>query len=473
MVACDDYDKWTSAPDAHLTFSCDSIRFDTLITGQSSSTQTLVVFNSSDAGLRRIRVALDGASQSLFRINVDGQYLQDGVGDDFEIRRQDSIVVRAEVMLPVVGDTVIRHYEDRLVFTLENGRRQEVTLLADGMDVKILRGKVIDADETLEPGMPYLIYDSLVVAPGATLFLDPGVKLLFHDDVSLHVYGSLKAFGTYDQPVVFRGDRMDRMFANLPYDNTPNHWGGIHFYAESHDNMLEHCDIHSGDYGIRCDSTAFADPFMPILTMWNCVVHNIGGTGLALRSTKVQAVGCQISNCMHNCVDILGGDVFMLHCTIAQFFSMGVFGQDALYLADLDEEERLVPIKQAHFVNCVITGYADDVIMGHLAPETDEPCDYLFDHCFLRTVKSDDELRFVECVYDSEDLEPNYHDHFVLFDTKDFLYDFSPWSHSIICTTGRADYTIEFLPEDRRGRPFLIQDDKSPCGAYASVPKPD
>lgn len=473
LAACNDADTWTTSPTAGFSFSADTVRFDTIITGQSSSTKTLVAFNHGGDGLRRITARLRDGKESHFRVNVDGQYLYDGAGDDFEVRGKDSMVVRLEVLLPEVGDTVIRHYEDRLIFTLESGVSQEIVLEADGMDVRILRGKVVEGVETLTKGMPYLVYDSLYVAPGATLFLEPGTRLLFHDNVSLDVHGSLRAFGTMEDPIVLRGDRMDRMFANLPYDNTPNRWGGVHFYGESCDNMLEHCDIHSGDYGIQCDSTFLPTPFMPILSMWNCVIHNIGGTGLALRSTKAEVVGCQISNCLMNCVDILGGDVFMLHCTIAQFFSIGAFGQDALYLADLDPEGNAVPIRQVGFVNCVITGYADDVIMGHLAPEEDAPCNYLFDHCFLRTVKSEDTERFVECVYDDEELDPSYRDHFVLFNTKDFLYDFSPWSNSAICTTGRADYTLEFLPEDRLGRPFPLQGDKSPCGAYAPVPKPE
>lgn len=473
-AACSDDDKWTTSPSAGFVFSADTIRFDTIITGQSSSTRTLVAFNHGGDGLRRISARLRDGKQSHFRVNVDGQYLHDGLGDDFQVRGKDSMMVRLEVLLPEVGDTIIRHYEDRLIFTLESGVSQEIVLEADGMDVRILRGKVIDGEETLTKGMPYLIYDSLCVAPNATLTLEPGCRLLFHDKVSLHVHGSVRAIGTLEEPIILRGDRMDRMFANLPYDNTPNRWGGVHFYGDSHDNILEHCDIHSGDYGILCDSTFLPTPFMPILSMWNCVIHNIGGTGLALRSTKVEVVGSQISNCLMHCVDILGGDVFMLHCTIAQFFAIGAFGQDALYLSNLDEADHLVPIHQAGFVNCVITGFADDVVMGHLASEEDEPCNYLFDHCFLRTVKSDDTERFVECVYDDKELEPNYRDHFVRIDTRDaFLYDFSPWSNSVICTTGRADYTLDFLPEDRLGRPFIITGDKSVCGAYASVPKPE
>lgn len=468
LAACDDYDSWTTSPDSKLLFSRDTLRFDTIITGQSSSTQSVIAFNQGDEGLRRISVRLRDGNQSPFRINVDGQYLNAGMGDDFEVRRRDSIVVRVEVKLPDEGDATVRHYEDKLIFTLESGVRQEVVLSADGMNVRIIRGKVVQSDETLDASMPYLIYDSLVVDKGATLTLEPGARLLFHDDVSLHVHGSLRAIGTQDNPIVLRGDRMDRMFDNLPYDNTPNRWGGVHFYGDSHDNIMEQCDIHSGNYGIICDSAFVASGFMPMLTLWNSVISVIGGDGLVIRNAKVQVVGCQISNCLANCVDILGGDVFMLHCTIAQYYSYVVMGQDALHLSNLDAEGNYVPISHAYFINCVITGYADDVIMGNLAPEDNEACDYLFDHCLLRTPRSDDAERFVEVIYDNPDLQPvNSTDHFVVFDPKNFIYDFTPWAHSSISSAGRADYTQEYCPEDRFGRPFAREDGSVPCGAYA------
>ena len=52
-------------------------------------------------------------------------------------------------------------------------------------------------------------------------------------------------------------------------------------------------------------------------------------------------------------------------------------------------------IRQASFINCVITGYADDVIMGSIVEGQDYTCPYLFSHCLLNTIKSDDSVRFV------------------------------------------------------------------------------
>lgn len=469
FMACDDYDRWTTSPSAHLMFSADTLRFDTIITGMSSSTQTLVAFNEGDEGLRRIRVSLKEGKESLFRINVDGQYLFEGSGEDFEIRRKDSMVVRVEVKLPDMGDPEIRHYEDRLTFQLESGLRQEIILQADGMNVKILHGKVVETDETLTSAMPYLLYDSLVVKPGATLTLEPGTRLLFHDDVSLDVYGSLKAIGTQEEPIVLRGDRMDRLVPDVPYDNTPNRWGGVIFNGTSRDNVLEYCDIHSGRFGVTCFGNDTIDAEHPMLVMKHSIIHNVGWMGLMLGQVRADIIGCQISNAEGQCVSIQGGDVRMIHCTIAQFYPFSADRQEALYLANLDVNGNYIPLRRAHFLNCVITGYADDVIMGNLAPENEESWNYLFEGCLLRTVESEDKERFRDVVYDTPDLEPvNYHDHFTRFDTHYFLYDFTPVDSSVICTTGKAEVAREFCPKDMMGRTFEEKDGKVPSGAYAN-----
>lgn len=463
-ASCDDYNSWTTSPSAQLMFSADSVAFDTVITNRGSATQTLIVHNRNDRGLRIRSVALAGGATSHFRVNVDGQYLCDGAGEDFEVRRKDSIYVRVEVTLPELDSDDIHHYEDALLFTLESGITQKVILTADGMDVIVLRGETLTGDCTLEARRPYLIYDSLVVAPGATLTLPAGTTLMFHDKTSLLVHGTLKANGTQERPVTFRGDRTDRMFPYLPYDNTPNRWGGIRFYGDSRDNELVQCDIHSGDYGIICDRTEVTDDTDPLLLLHNSVVHNIGGPGLMLTHCRTQVTGTQISNTLGTTVHIIGGAHTFVHCTIAQFYPFNADRGDALFLTD-KQGDTPQPIRWAYFLNCVITGYADDVIMGDISEDEQNPCDYLFSNCLLRTVSSEDAERFVNICYDnSEDLEITGKEHFVLFDAENFLYDFTPKPESAIRGLGLMEYAVPF-PLDRHGVSRLA-DGAPDAGAY-------
>lgn len=467
LVACDDYDSWTTSPSAVLSMSSDTVAFDTLITRQGSATKTLIVFNRNKEGVRIQKVALGKGSTSPFRVNLDGQYLYNGVGEDFEVRRQDSIYARIEVTLPAADSDSIRAYQDDLVFTLESGVVQKVVLTASGMDVIILKGETISSDRTLDAKRPYLIYDSLVVQNGATLTLPAGCTLMFHDETSLLVHGTLVANGSVEKPVVFRGDRTDRMFPYLPYDNTPNRWGGIHFFADSQENELTQCDIHSGDYGIICDSTALSEDTYPLLLINNCVVHNVGGTGLQFTHCRTQVVGTQISNTLGHCIHIEGGAHTFIHCTVAQFYPLSGNRGDALYIANMDGDTYR-HIYWAYFLNCVITGYADDVIMGNITESEQEPCDYLFQNCLLRTVVSVDENRFQNIIYDSPDsLEVSGSDHFVHFDTYAFIYDFTPDSLSAIRGLADMQYS-KLFPFDRLGRNRLA-DGAPDAGAYEGV----
>ena len=129
------------------------------------------------------------------------------------------------------------------------------------------------------------------------------------------------------------------------------------------------------------------------------------------------------------------------------------------------EGETFRDLVQAHFLNCVITGYGEDVIMGSINEGQDEEVNYLFSHCFLNTVESDDEMRFVEVRYDhlpeggeaGDEEQPLREKNFKLFDTKNFLYDFTPDSLSLIRDMAEPELARQ-LPFDRLGRSRLSDD---------------
>ncbi len=479
FVACDDYDTWTTSPTALLTFSSDTVAFDTVITRQSSSTRTMLVFNHNKEGVRIRQVSIKGGAESHFRANVDGLYLAGGTGEDFEIRRQDSIFVKLEVLLPEMDCDTPVHYRDEMLFLLESGVTQRVILEADGQDVRIMQGEVFSRDTTLAAGRPYLVYDSLVVGEAATLTLMPGVCLMFHDSVSLHVRGRLEAEGTLEQPIVFRGDRLDRLFENLPYDNTTNRWGGIRFYGQSTDNVMTQCDVHSGQYGVRLDSLLV--PEATALTLRDCILHNVEGAGFEAQDSRAEVIGTQISNSLGHTVSLLGGHYTFVHCTIAQYYPWSINYGDALFLSNTTEEGNELashPFQQIHFLNCVIMGRAEDVIMGRIEEYQDYQCPYLFQNCYLRTVKSDDVERFVDVVYDTDTLDFRKDDperpgrygsaNFRLMGA-DYLYDFTPDSLSPIRSMALPEVLRRYGCETDRVGVNRLADEAPDAGAYEFI----
>ena len=75
LSACDDSDSFTTDAGALLSFSTDTIRFDTVITTVGSSTRRIQVYNPNDKGVRIAMVSLQKGERTPFRVNVDGTYL--------------------------------------------------------------------------------------------------------------------------------------------------------------------------------------------------------------------------------------------------------------------------------------------------------------------------------------------------------------------------------------------------------------
>ena len=474
VVACSDYESFSNDPNFRLTFSKDTIAFDTLISTIPSSTKTLYAFNNNGNGMRINTIQLEKGANSRFRVNVDGRYLADGIWHGFEVLKHDSLVIRIEMTPPEVGSTEPLYFEDKLHFLLENGATQTVVLSGGSIDAYIQKGGlVIEEDVTLMTDKPYVIYDSLVVREGVTLTLTEGTTLMFHDKAALHVYGRLLIEGTLDEPVVLRGDRMDHMFDYLLYDNTPSRWEGIIIHKGSFGNEFYQCDLHSSCFGIIVEDTEqlVPDESNPSVTLDCCVLHNIGGDGLQLNNCVSKVTNTQISNTLGHTVNINGGNHTFIYCTLAQFYPFTANHGDALHLASSADGGEYGSLRKAHFINCVITGYGEDVIMGENIPQ-DGSCNYVFHHCFLNTPPVADEEHFVGNIFDrdkqnGEDWKLVRDENFLTFDTENFIYNFTPKAESQIRTL--ADRNYDGLPQFDRLGVSRLADEGPDAGCYEFV----
>jgi len=477
-IACSDYETFSDNPSYRLEFSQDTIAFDTLISTIPSSTKTLYAFNNNGNGMRISNIQLEGGAESLFRVNVDGRYLADGTWSDFEVLKHDSLVIRIEMTPPEVGSTEPLYFEDKLHFLLENGAKQTVVLTGGSVDAYIQKeGLIIESDETLLTDKAYVIYDSLVVKQGATLTLAEGTTLMFHDKAALHVYGKLIVEGSLEKPVVLRGDRMDHMFDYLRYDNTPSRWEGVIIHRGSYGNEFYQCDLHSSLFGIIVEDTeqVIPDETKPSITLDCCILHNIGGDGLQLNNCVSKVTNTQISNTLWHTVNISGGSHTFVYSTIAQFYPFTANRGDALHLVSSEDGGEYGLLRKAHFINCVITGYGPDVIMGENIPD-DGSCNYLFYHSFLNTPPVDDIEHFVGNIFDqdkkkNEDEKLVRQDNFLVFDTENFIYDFTPKAESLIRSLADANY--EGVPVFDRLGVSRLADEGSDAGCYECVPPPD
>ena len=172
VVACEDYDNFSTSTGIRLTFPQDTLKMDTVFSRTPSSTYTFWVYNENDAGIKLQSVRLKRGNQTGFRVNVDGIYLDNSNGSqtsNVEIRKNDSILVFVELTPAESGKNEPVLVEDDLLFQLESGTEQKVCLQAWSWDAKKLYSPVIAKDTLIESAQPIVVFGDMKVEEGVTL----------------------------------------------------------------------------------------------------------------------------------------------------------------------------------------------------------------------------------------------------------------------------------------------------------------
>ena len=442
-----------------LTFSEDTVRFDTVFTTIGSTTQLFKVYNRGKASLMISNIRLASGGSTGFRVNVDGVSATSFT--DVEVRHGDSLYVFVEVTVNPRDEDNPFQLRDSLQFFLQSGIYQQVQLEAYGQDMIPLRGATIVTDTTFTGDRPYVVYDSLVVGHGVTLRMSEGTRLYFHDKAFVRIRGTLLAEGSVERPVVFRGDRLDNLFSYLPYDRLDNQWGGIIIDALSFGNHLNFVDIHSGGWGIRCDS---ADASQVKLTIENSVIHNVAGDALSAVGSRLWVGNSELTNAGGHCLKVRGGDVQVVYSTLANFYPWALRG------ASLSLTNEKCALTRADFRSCLITGYSSNELMLWPTSEPDSlTFNYRFDHCLLNlptdSIRAD---RYLYCQIDSMGHDVSRITNFPQIDTDIFYYDFSLDSLSRAVGAASVDDALLFYPLDRLGRNRL-ENDAPDAGALECI----
>ena len=403
LTACTDEDTFSTNRSNVLTFSVDTVQLDTLFSTVPSSTYSFWVRNNSGDGIRIQNVRLERGGQSGFRVNVDGTFL-DPVATNFEVRKGDSLLVFVEVTTRENGIEGPQLVEDNLMFTLESGVVQKVNLRTWSWDAEKIGALHIERDTVIESSRPIIVYDSIVVDSDAVLTLR-NTEFYFHDSAHLTVRGRLLA-----KNCLMRGDRLDHMFTNLPYDRVKGQWQGIRLMKLSLGNVMEDCEIRNTKDAILCDSAS--------LSLKNCIVHNCEGYGVKGRNSDIEIDYCQITNCLSDCLFADGGIVSVNHTTLAQFYPFSANRGAALRF---DTGKRGIDFS---CLNTLATGYDRDVVFGE-QKDTTLAYKFSFENCLLRTNSINRPERLKDIIWETPKDSIEGKKHFRTIDEDNFFYDFT------------------------------------------------
>lgn len=355
LAGCNRDDISFDSPTQLLRFSTDTVFCDTVYNQMRSETYAVKVYNNENKDVLIPRIALEGGSGSLYRINVDGK-----VGTSFEnvaLRKKDSLYVFVEIAPVANAPEAIA--EDKVLFNTPAGE-QKVTLFSVVQDAEyfIQTGEnpvTINDNTTWTKDKVKVIFGNLNVAEGKTLTMEKGTKVYFRKNSGMNFAknSSLTVNGALDEEVIFRGDRSD-----TKYDTLPANWNGIKMEKGSLLNM-NYARVFGGNVGLQLKQND--------ATINNSIFHTFQNAGIyAISSTQFTANNLVMNNCGEADFAIAGSGTYNFnYSTIANYWnlnpSMSAVG---IYASNVyqNDDELLVGNPIINVNNSIIYGDVPDMI---------------------------------------------------------------------------------------------------------------
>jgi hypothetical protein len=312
--------------EAPLSFSVDTLFFDTVFTTKGSATRLFKIYNESSEDLETTLVY---ERPGFFRFNVDGQPT-DG-NTSVMVPSKDSIYIFAEVTIDPDNPLSVSPFviEEQIQFRTLNAL-QEVNLVAWGQNANYItnenrKGNISllscnFQEIALDDPKPYVVYGILVV-DSCTLRLPAGCQLYVHGGVvnnNLGTYndgliffgvnGTLISEGTAEDPVIIQGDRLESTF-----DEVPGQWSGLRFGAASGPHQVKHTIVKNAINGMVLDSAS------EMVLQQSQIVNN-SGTGIVARHARLNASNSLVVNGgLHPVQLTFGGEYSFTYCTLVNY----------------------------------------------------------------------------------------------------------------------------------------------------------
>ncbi len=405
-------EKLNLSTSTKVSFSTDSIFFDTIFTTIGSTTKRFKIYNKINQKIKISNIWLEQGTSSMFRINVDGL---SGVSfQDIEIEAKDSLFIFVEVTIDPNNTNSPMVVLDKIKF-LTNGNEQNVVLTAWGQDAYFHNKEIIATSTTWANDKPHVIYNYCAVDSNITLTIPSGTEIYSHANATLLVYkGSLNCQGVLGDPIVFQQDRLEDYLLSTA-DSVSGQWRGIRFF-EAKNSQLDYVEIKNALIGIQIDTAKFGH----VINLNSVKIHNSSYAGLLTQGGNITAVNSLFGNAgNYSALVSIGGNVNFDHCTFGNYWNtqrnstLFVFKN---YYEDASSTINYRPFSSALFTNNIFYGANDNEflldtlsssIAGVLAPNVS------FANCL---VKSEDGVGnasvFTDCFANSDPtfVNPTYWD---------------------------------------------------------------
>jgi hypothetical protein len=304
-------EKLTTDSSVNLTFSTDTVFFDTVFTSIGSITKRLKVYNPNKNAVEIEQIGLGNTLNSPYSLIINGR--ESNELDKVRLLGEDSLFVLVKVKIDPINQNMPFVVRDSVTFRT-NGNLQDIKLIAWGQDANFLRDSVIDCNTTWNSEKPYVIFNNVLVDSACSLTILEGTKIYLNPGSNFLVEGKLEVLGKPDNMVIFQSARLDP-----PFDQALGQWGGIVFTGNSRGNLIEGARIKNGTFGIFADPSS--DPTKRAeITIRQTIIENMAFSGVACFRADLTMENSRISNCIERTIFcVAGGNYTFEHNTFANY----------------------------------------------------------------------------------------------------------------------------------------------------------
>ncbi len=393
FIACRKKDKTDSSPEIRLSFSTDTVFFDTVFPTVGSVTKRLIVYNTHDSKILISAIRLMGGQNSCYRINVDGEPVSNIT--DVELPANDSLYLFIRVTVDPNQENTPFIVTDSIEFQT-NGNIQKIRLVSWGQNALFYRKALITGNAIWDSLKAHVIYGSLRIDTNATLTILPGTKVYFHHNAYLAAsfHSTLKVLGELRHPVRFQGDRLDYFYKDLP-----GQWYGIILEQAGISHEINYAIIKNGVFGLAVDTPEDQNNVMLILN--NTIIQNMTSYGIFAYGASIHSINCVVGNCGGRALNFeYGGNYDFRQLTVGNYWYSSVRLSPSVYLSnysyDTTGQKITNPLSPAFFGNVILYGSNEDEIV--LDSVASVPFEVTFDHGLLKTrLNTSNTSRFIEC----------------------------------------------------------------------------
>ncbi len=345
--------KTINFSNGNLSFSRDTVVFDTVFTTIGSTTQQFKFYNNDKKTVNVEEIELMGGENSPFRVNVDG--LSGTIFENMEIEGKDSLFVFVEVTLEANNVNNPLVIEDSIRFRT-NGVDQYVNLAVWGQDMYYHKNEYISG--TWPNDKPHVIYGNAVIDEDQTLTVQAGTQIYLHKNSRIYNFkGTLNIEGTLGNEVTLQGDRLEAF-----YDDVAGQYYGITM-DQAKESKINYCNIKNGGIGIDVINEHPSNVDYT-LRITNSNITNCAFYGVRLISgSHVKAENCIISKNGIHALAVFAADFSFNQCHLLGYSNAGsqtpAVGISNTGYDFLGESYYITNINEGEITNSVVYGELD------------------------------------------------------------------------------------------------------------------